>query len=150
MNSEPDKSPIIQEAHSKRSWIVIFAVCVLGLIGTGSLWLVQRLAVGTSRHALNYQEHSKDVFTQYVRAGCSGVNNGKIWILEHDPRFVADRMATSDQVYRYVVLDGAVLDDPTCLAQVTNAARRVSYAISIAFSKGDGKVAYFYFPAKDN
>ncbi len=112
-------------------------------VGGAGWWLLQRMTVGSYRHALNHPEYSEDTFSQQITGACKGVNNGNIWIANNDPRYVPDRMATSNNVYRYIVLDSAILNDSVCLVQVINAAANVSYPISIALSGYNARFGRF-------
>jgi hypothetical protein len=113
-------------------WVTVTVIVILLI--SGGWWFIGRMSVGTYRHALNHQEKSKDTLWRDIRTGCPDVNGGQILIGESSPGYVSDPLASSDKVYRYVVLDHAVLSSPTCLVNVVASARQTSiYPVLILF-----------------
>ena len=125
--------------------VVTALTAIFGLVA-GDYWLTQRVAVGSARHALNFQEATKDIFTQSTREACRHVNSGKVWIRPGDPRYAHDRHAASADVYRYIVLDSQTLQDSSCLNAFVATAARAPYSTLIAFSDKSGlEIANFFF-----
>ena len=108
-----------------------------------------RMSVATHRHALMYQEATKDSISLAMRTACGAVNGGHIWIDQQHADFVENPLAKTDEVYRAIVLNSAVLKDATCLAAVVGAAQQVAYPVSIVFSSGGSLAAHFHFYAKN-
>lgn len=125
--------------------VSLSVVLILAMI-TGGVWLVQRMAIGTWRHALNHQGGQRQqAMWLEIKAGCSRVNDGRIWVEERSPAYVRDRYATSSEIYQYIVLDNAVLSDAGCLTAVMTSMRKTNHQVSIAISNKGAEVAYFHF-----
>jgi hypothetical protein len=126
--------------------VTLAASLTLVGVAAGGYWLIQRLSVGTARHALNYQERDKDIFIQPSREACRDVNGGNIWISSSDRRYVPDRRATSADIYRYVVLDAQTLKNGSCVAAFIAVATNAPYSTSLVFADEYAtEIANFYF-----
>jgi len=124
---------------------VLLIITGLLVAGVGVWWLVGRMAVGSLRHALNHQEGPKDILWRDITAGCAQVNGGQVFIWNGSPRYIQDRFAISNDVYRYIVVDSAALADSACLSAVVTSAWRAKYPVSMAVSSNGLEVAYFHF-----
>jgi hypothetical protein len=128
----------------RRTSIVGAALLLLSLACFGSWWLLGRMSVGTYRHALNHPEAGKDTLVSEIRAGCGEVSR-RFWVNADDQRYVADPRAHSNEVYRYIVLDGALLAAPPCMSRIVRAAGDVRYPVQVVFTRDGREVANFYF-----
>ena len=108
----------------RRIWIVGAALLPLSLACLGSWWLLGRMSVGTYRHALNHPEAGKDTLAGEIRAACGEVSR-RFWVNADDQRYVTDPRAHSNEVYRYIVLDAALLAAPPCTSRIVRAAADV-------------------------
>jgi len=125
--------------------LALVAVVAVLAMGAGVWWLLDRMAVASLRHALNHPEGTKDTLWLEVSAGCSQVNGGRVWIGEDSPRYVRDRLAASNGVYRYIVVDSAVFSDASCLSTLLTSAWRAKYPVSISVSNNGFEAANFHF-----
>jgi hypothetical protein len=130
----------------KEKKLSIAVVVIVLALSSVAYWFVQRMAVGTWRHALNHQEFDKDHFRKATRELCKSVNAGRIWIGSSDPRYKNDIRASSSQVYQYIALEHIVLKNSACLTAFLEAAINVNHSSSLVFIDDNGIViADFYF-----
>lgn len=135
---------------AKNKIILAVSFLVASILAGASYWFVQRLAVGTWRHALNAQvneqEAKQDPFSTVKRELCKNADSGRIRIEYKDPRYKMNPRATSSLVYRYIPLESVVLKHPLCLAAFLDTAATVDYPTSLVFIDKNGFiVADFYF-----
>jgi hypothetical protein len=132
-----------------KSQVLITVLVAFFALVAGGYWLVQRVAIGTYRHALNHPEMPKDPLWLQIHNGCKSVE-GAIWLNKGHPNYVPDRLANSNEIYRYLVFDEIVLSDPTCLRSIVDASRRAPYKVSIAIAGLTRNATYLYFSPKEN
>jgi hypothetical protein len=141
---------MINKKIFKKTVIVCGIFVFVGIVFSG-FWFLQRMLVGSKRHALNYQEIQKDIFIKTFHENCKNLIDKNIWISSDDPRYILDKNASSSDVYRYIVLDANVLNDESCVAAFIKTAINISYSTSIVLV-GDGanNIAYFNFKKRSN
>ena len=109
----------------KRTFITgTLATFVCASVFLAAWWLLERSSIGARRHALAYQEASKDKVTNAIRSACSSVNAGQIWVSPNHPNSVEDPLAKTDAVYRSIVLDSDVLKSQPCLIAIVDVSRQ--------------------------
>ncbi len=134
-----------------RSSLLIAAAAISTLVAAGLVgwWFLERTSVASYRHALNFQEPSKDELQTEINASCRTVNEGRIWVVKGDKKYIRDPFASSPQVYRYLVLDSTVLKNEACIFAIINASKRIKYSVSLVFSNEGTQVANFHFFNKE-
>jgi hypothetical protein len=125
--------------------IAAVAIALVIALGASTLWFMQKVSVGASRHALNHQEAPKDILLKEVHPFCKSVNAGRYWVNEGDQSYIVSPYATSNKVFRYIVLHSDALEDSSCIQGLIAAAKKIDYSLSVVFTNQGKSVAHFYF-----